>query len=716
MGLAVGAVVLAAGAGLLTWTVADDEDMPSVTLRAARVAARPANLNTVDSSGYLSSPSPGSPSSLSTWVGFDGSTVEGLPTPVAVNGGYGLERVAKTGTYRIRHYATGEVTQVDLPATDTSTDVFAENRLMTLRVVDGERTLHLLEIPEGGGQPTDRQVSGVLDDLGFVVPGPLDDLAAVVEEARVYEAASDDRGGLLRYKTVNKDGWQTALLDFETARLTYVPNGDFDGLFVRHLGSDKVVFETYEVDHEAYKNNPPTSHLYVIDRDRPDRPGTLIDRLPDDGDSYKDEWSPNRTRTLGDWLVYADWIDDTVHAAPLAGGKVRTLLPSSTSPFVSGQDGSLYIEGGSDKEHWAVQRITLAEDGTPVAEPVVSLPPVTAWEVGGMALDHGRLLLATERPARPGEGSTFLTASKLSLAADGTLTAGPLKKLGDLGYEVPGSLDPPVDAMTAPSDASCYEDCLRLTATGESAVAHNVCGVGHVVAAAGPYRVVRPSDQKICPEGNGDQEVRDGDKVVSSGPWQAAALWGSTLWTPGSKPGTVSAVSLPSLKEVGTESVGAACVPEELQVVGRWIYWSCGPGGDAGVYDRTTGRLTDVPSGYAQLADGYLVSQDTAARKLLITYFPDAARADHAGTRELGPLPSPVRTPQDRRGLFWAVDRFDGAVAYLDASGDVTVKWPRGRAFSFPGTLSGALFMLALACAITLRPARPAVPRAHARS
>ncbi|MEY9989545.1 hypothetical protein ABIE67_001577 [Streptomyces sp. V4I8] len=421
-------------------------------------------------------------------------------------------------------------------------------------------------------------------------------------------------------------------------------------------------------------------------------------------------------RVVGDWLVYANMIDGTVHAVPVAGGSARTLLARSTlrTRFANAQDGSVYIDGGSDEEHWALQHITLAEDGTPVAKPVVPLPPVTGWEVGGMALDHGRLLLATERAPEPGEGDTFLTASELSLAADGTLTAGPLEELGDLGYEVPDE-EPYIDAMDAGRHQPCYADCLRLTSTGESSVAHNVCGVGYVVAAAGPYRVVRPADQKICPTGTGRQEVRDGDKVLSSGPRRPAALWDSTLWTPGSEPGTVSAVSLPSLETVGTESVGATCVPEELQVVGRWIYWSCGPGGDAGVYDRATGRLIDLPSGYAQLADGYLVSQSTAARKLMITYFPDAVHADRVGTSELGPLPSPLRTPQDRRGRFWAVDRFDGAVAYLDASGDVTVKWPRvrpspfaepGPDTPFAGTPSRAVFVLALACAITLHAAR----------
>ncbi|MFE6177117.1 hypothetical protein [Streptomyces sp. NPDC056464] len=702
-------MVLAVGAGLLTWTpasaaAADEEEMPSVTLQAARMTTRPANLNAVDSSGYLSSPSSAEPSSVSTWVGNDGSTVADLPTPVAVNGGFGLERVKETNTYRIRHYATGEVVRVDLPITDAATKVFAENRLVTQRVVDGERTLHLLEIPEGGGLPTDRQVSGVLDDL--------ERAAADDDGVFAHGAASDSRGGVLLYRPVGGDARRTALLDFATARLTYVPNGDFDGLFVQHLGSDKILFQTYEEDHEAYKNEPKRSYLYVIGRGQPDSPGTLIGQLPDDDDSFKGDGQGDTARVVGDWLVYTDLHGGTVHAVPLAGGALRTLLLSSANSFVRGQDGSLYIEGGSDKEHWAVQRITLADDGTPVAKPAVPLPPVTEWEVGGMALDHGRLLFATESAEKPGEGNTFLTASKLSLAADGTLTAGPPEVLGDLGYDVPDQ-EPYIDAMSAGWHQPCYKDCLRLTATGKSSVAHNVCGVGHVVAAAGPYRVVRPSDQKICPTGKGKQEVRDGDEVLSTGPRQPAALWESTLWTPGSKPGTVSAVSLPSLKPVRTQPVGATCVPKELQVVGRWIYWSCGPRGDAGVYDRATGRQIDVPSGYAQLADGYLVSQANATRKLLITYFPDAVPADRVGTSELGPLPSPVRTPQDRRGLFWAVDRFDGAVAYLDASGDVTVKWPRVRASPFaepgPGTpyawmpFDVALLVVALAYAITLK-------------
>lgn len=60
------------------------------------------------------------------------------------------------------------------------------------------------------------------------------------------------------------------------------------------------------------------------------------------------------------------------------------------------------------------------------------------------------------------------------------------------------------------------------------------------------------------------------------------------------------------------------CLPTDLQVTGRYVYWSCGPNKPAGVYDQTTHGQQDVPRGYARLADGYLVSQDD---KLLINDF-----------------------------------------------------------------------------------------------
>ncbi|MFF5305369.1 hypothetical protein ACFY5F_39030 [Streptomyces sp. NPDC013161] len=692
---------MAALVGLLVWrsapAVVADDGTASATLRAARLnQPTPAYLNAADSSGYLSSQTPETPASLSAWVGRDGSTVEDLPTPIAVNGGFGLERAGETNTYRIRHYATGEVTRIDLPATDTSTDVFAGNRLMTLRADGDRRTLHLLEFPEGGGQPVDRQVSGFQEDITRRQPTD-----PGLDGPYHRAVASDGRGGVLRYMTVNYGTWRDALVDFATARLTYLAGGGS----VQSLGGDRILLDA-PAEHQA------SPRPYLLDRDRPDRPGTSVAQVPIEADAYS-------RVILGDWLVYADTAGGAVRAVPLAGGAARTLLPRSAGRPVSDPDGSLYIEGGGDARHWAVQHITLAGDGTPVAAAVVPLPPASVWEVGGMAVDRGRLLLATEKPAFPStpEPDTYLTGFDLSRTWTGTVTAGPLRKLGDLGYEMPASSDHPSDAMEEAWHQPCFGDCLRFTGTGESSVAHDVHGVGEVVAAAGPYRVVRPSTGEAPGEdAAAGQEVRDGKKVLSQGRRQAAALWDNTLWTQGSTPGTVSAVSLPSLKPTGTASFGAPCVPEELQVVDRWIYWSCGPGGDTGVYDRVTRRPVAVPSGYAQLADGYLVTQDIEAGRLRITYFPGAVPAARTGTHDLAPLPSPVHTPQDRRGRSWAVDRFDGAIAYLDASGDVTVTWPRLRTSKasptlegpFPGTplmgtVSEALLVAALAGAVTFR-------------
>ncbi|MDX2683017.1 FG-GAP-like repeat-containing protein [Streptomyces sp. NY05-11A] len=108
-------------------------------------------------------------------------------------------------------------------------------------------------------------------------------------------------------------------------------------------------------------------------------------------------------------------------------------------------------------------------------------------------------------------------------------------------------------------------------------------------------------------------------------------------------------------------STGVPCVPQELQVVGRWIYWSCGPGAAAGVWDRTAKKNIPVPSGEALLGDGYLVRHDTSAGVLLLTAFADGT----AVTRKIGDL---AAGDSSLRGVTWTVDKFGGPVAYVDAA------------------------------------------------
>ena len=151
-------------------------------------------------------------------------------------------------------------------------------------------------------------------------------------------------------------------------------------------------------------------------------------------------------------------------------------------------------------------------------------------------------------------------------------------------------------------------------------------------------------------------------------PITAASVWGSLLWTPGSGNGAVTAYDLKTKKTVETVATGAPCTVQELQAVGRWIYWNCGPAGAAGVYDRTAKKTVAVPSGPVLVGDGYLVRHDRDADKLMLTDF-------HTGTaaaaRPVADLPS--GNTADQRRLTWAVDKLGGNIAYLDADKTVHI-------------------------------------------
>jgi len=124
--------------------------------------------------------------------------------------------------------------------------------------------------------------------------------------------------------------------------------------------------------------------------------------------------------------------------------------------------------------------------------------------------------------------------------------------------------------------------------------------------------------------------------------------------------------------ETGTSATavrtGAPCAAAELQATGRYVYWSCGANGPAGVFDQTRKVSTAVPSGQALLGDGYLVRQDSDSGEL-IRY--DLATGTPATVAALAPS-----ALADQRGITWAVDRFGGDMAYVDAAGTVHVVDP----------------------------------------
>ncbi|WP_210594071.1 VCBS repeat-containing protein [Streptomyces sp. GESEQ-35] len=148
----------------------------------------------------------------------------------------------------------------------------------------------------------------------------------------------------------------------------------------------------------------------------------------------------------------------------------------------------------------------------------------------------------------------------------------------------------------------------------------------------------------------------------------AASVWGTRLYTPGSGAGAVTAYDLEQKKTVETFATGAPCTVKELQVVGRWVYWNCGATGAAGVYDRSAKKKITVPSGPALVADGYLVRHDRTAGKLLLTDFHTGTAAAPRAIVDL-----PAGTTADQRRQTWAVDKFGGDIAYVDADASVHI-------------------------------------------
>jgi hypothetical protein len=251
----------------------------------------------------------------------------------------------------------------------------------------------------------------------------------------------------------------------------------------------------------------------------------------------------------------------------------------------------------------------------------------------------------------------------------------------------------PAWAFWAMSPVSCSPavECVRLVEGGERGFSYlsQSGGRTYLMVGKGSYlQIPLPGSGGQVRDASGDYVVVDGGsprtqyvvnvaygKVLRSRPIQAAALWYNTLWSAtASSPGTLTAENLTSSastpgKPVRTVKTGVACVPTELQATRLWLYWSCGDGKRAGVYDLTRGRGFAVPSGPSMLGDGYVVRNDRTADELKLTDF-------HTGSplaeRSIGDLPA-SGLPDDPR-ITWAVDKYSGHIAWVDGEHRVHVR------------------------------------------
>ncbi|NUR38837.1 MAG: VCBS repeat-containing protein, partial [Streptomyces sp.] len=360
----------------------------------------------------------------------------------------------------------------------------------------------------------------------------------------------------------------------------------------------------------------------------------------------------------GRWLVVArsvpsdpsNWVDksgERLMAVPLTGGDPITLLRHANTSLVTAPDGSLLAAGGTDAGHWAVRRVTDTGAAAPTLTELTAVPSVAA-KIDRLSLQNGTL--ATDEA-----DSSFLGAYYTRrIAPDGTPSAPTWQTWNNRGAGPYTTGDGKTVTFTADPDP---HGSIVQSLDNESGF-FVPSAAGNVLDITGRYAIVNgssPAKQYV-----GDLGVYSDLQPILTRSVTAASVWGTKLWTPGSSNGVVTAKDLKTGKTTDTVSTGAPCVPKELQTVGRWIYWSCGPTATAGVYDRTAKKSITVPSGEALLGDGYVVRHDTSAGALLLTAFTDGT----ATTRKIGDLAAGTAS---LRGVTWTVDKFGGPAAYVDA-------------------------------------------------
>ncbi|MFE9606111.1 FG-GAP-like repeat-containing protein [Streptomyces hokutonensis] len=451
--------------------------------------------------------------------------------------------------------------------------------------------------------------------------------------------------------------------DSGTAVISYAVGDDQRHLAVVDLAAAKVVGDVavpvaptavaLSADRLVYVTGGTTAH--VLDRADLSATGTTVP-LP----------GTTGTPTVGiagRWLVVArsvtsdDYIDSSgkqLTAVPVTGGDAVTLLRHANTSVVPAPDGGLLVAGGADSAHWAIRKVTDTGADAPTLTEVTAVPPVAAT-IDRLSLQNGNLV-TDER------NTSFLGAyysRQVSITGTSYAPGAPVWQTWD-GRGTGPYTTGEGHAVTLTDGAGDPSGSLVQSIDSDPVGFYLPSAAGTVLDVSGRYVIVNgssPAKQYV-----GDLGVYSDLKPIVTRSVTAASVWGTRLWTPGTGNGVVTAKDLKTGRTTDTVSTGAPCTAKELQVVGRWIYWSCGPTAAAGVWDRTAKKNITVPSGEALLGDGYLVRHDTAAGELRLTAFADGT----ATTRTIGTLAAGAGN-SSLRGVTWTVDKFGGPAAYVDA-------------------------------------------------
>ncbi|NEB39609.1 FG-GAP-like repeat-containing protein [Streptomyces sp. SID14515] len=561
---------------------------------------------------------------------------------------------------------SGPATTVPIPVGQTYLATYGDRVITRTGPEDAVTSLHILS-PENG-EVRDQKLEGLPEGWRLTVGEG--DARSVAVRAIKWEDS-----------TMSQGWWVVDLATGGVKELS--PNGDsvtFDRDTVFHLGA------------------PSGDAAQVYRRDDLDAEPTTVDLR--DVASYDDV-----VRRFGDDFVTVtppNPGDNEYRGNQLvlrgATGSRKVLLAVASTSVQRTPDGSLLVAGAEKRTDrgaldWGYYRFTRAADGTVTRKRLADIADREA-KPAGISLGSGILTTADDSEYYSpgtiigGYRSTWLKTSgrpeELNSTVDGLVSG-----RDDDGCHPTYGVR--CVSMFASGDghhgrkAATEQDVTMLYRNGEESWGPQVTsGLGspELVDLSGRFGVVNQA-------WGGKQAVlnfKDADtgSVLLNREPVAAAVWGDTLWSAlggyeDSGSGVPTGVAAKNLSTgAAGESFDAGCVPNDLQAVGRWVYWRCGgPVHDfkgAGVYDLQAKRSVKLGAEETLLGDGYLVRRSDASGLTLV----DLHGGLPAGGKE-SDLPrrvvATVAELGDRTGRRsgWTVDRFGGHVAYTGTDRQVRI-------------------------------------------
>ncbi|MFE0426096.1 FG-GAP-like repeat-containing protein [Streptomyces sp. NPDC058953] len=435
-------------------------------------------------------------------------------------------------------------------------------------------------------------------------------------------------------------------LDYRTARLTKLPPNTFGGLY--RLGQ-----------HHVITSFDPWQRLVTTFDLRDPNAVPVTTKLPEPVGAER----PNGgIAVVGDTIVLSRQLDSyarahvpgaRLYAIPIGSttGTGRELIRYAAEHLIPAPDGSVLVAAGTSAKDWAIRRITAGPDSTDgtggtgaVGLTTVHAVPQVNTPIQGLALGGGRLSYFAH-------STTDLPALyQHDLSGSGTPAIG----AQELVYRSTQALQGDVHSLGDGRSAFATSAGLHVPNGDKSLAWVDVPLPVRITETTGRYSVLTGGDGR---QYIGDVRKHYADNVALKRASTAASVWGTTLWTPGRTAGNVVAYDLKTQKSAAELKLGSGCVPNDLQAVGRWLYWACGTT-KAGVVDRTTGKNISVAAGgRARLGDGFVVRQDGDQLRL--------TNLHTGGTTPFATVPASGK---------WTVDKFGGQVAYTDADQAIRIK------------------------------------------